>query len=186
MRIRLTDEQFDAVRHHRLASPPLPGSPLGADAVCVVPGMGTSTYLLPDGRVLVGGSEGDRGGVRDAGRDEISMTLAQMARRFELPELLEQLPPAPQGAATCPNCQGSRWHTTALGAQVCPACRGRAWVPAGHAMAVTISGAGLFIPLLREDGVQLLRGLLAIPFAAYAGAWVLRFFARVDPEPDPR
>jgi hypothetical protein len=71
-------------------------------------GMGRAAYLGLDGRVWVGNlGEGQLPVVLDDPND-VASCLVRWSGVIGLPELVDALPPMPEGGIVCPLCEGSR------------------------------------------------------------------------------
>ena len=117
MRLPLTEpqrEQLRAVREAQLAEWRA-GRPQVVDALFVeepvvrlMSGMGRAAYLGLDGRVWVGNlGEGELPRVLDDPED-VASCIVRWSAAVGLPELVEALPPVPEGGTVCPLCRGTR------------------------------------------------------------------------------
>ncbi len=104
------------------------------DTFLLDPGMGPAAFLTADGRVLLDFATWDGGPLREATDDEAVGALVVGAKKTGVAELLELIPPPPDGASVCPACDGRRWiafgHKAGSdepGRMVCLDCRGRGW-----------------------------------------------------------
>ena len=103
------------------------------DAFMLFGGMGTCLYIRRDGTLLVGADEfWGEPETRVASQDEACKALVIGARRYEMPGLLDLLPPRPDQAVECSHCRGLRWasfRTVDGGCAeiVCPTCSGSDW-----------------------------------------------------------
>ena len=90
-------------------------------------GLGPANYLTPDGRVLTDGRAWDGEEVREATDDEAIAALVAGAKNCGVSQLLELIPPRPEGARQCHLCDGTRWAVWGGVTIVCPHCHGRGW-----------------------------------------------------------
>jgi hypothetical protein len=102
------------------------------DAYCLDSGLGPSSYITADGRVLRDGSGWDDEPLREATEAEAFQAIVVGAKKTGISGLLALLPRQPNGAPTCSRCEGTRFapiipdrDTPRL---VCPACNGLGWV----------------------------------------------------------
>lgn len=103
------------------------------DAFLIDPGMGPMTYLTADGRVLLDFRSWDGDEVREATEDEAIMALVVGAKKTGVPQLLDLIPPSPNGGSECPMCHGTRWAEPVPNfgsTTVCITCSGRGWTAA--------------------------------------------------------
>jgi hypothetical protein len=117
MRLPLTEEQRKHLRHVREEQLAMwrDGRPqvvdqmfVTDDVVRLMSGMGRACYLGLDGRVWVGNlGEGKLPWVLDDPK-EVASCVVRWSGCIGLPELVDALPPAPEGSTVCPLCQGSR------------------------------------------------------------------------------
>ena len=95
--------------------------------------LGTSYYLLRDGRVVITEVLDSEMPLRIATDDEVLGALVLGAKTLEEPQLLAALPPRPPTATDCLRCSGTRWWqapgtwTPVAPMLVCPDCAGRGW-----------------------------------------------------------
>ena len=104
------------------------------DAFLLDPGMGPMCYITSSGEILIDeyGIWGD-GGLHSPDEDHSIAVLVVGARKMGVERLLDLIPPAPEGAQTCPWCHGERWAPLAPGHPsevVCVVCNGRGWADA--------------------------------------------------------
>jgi hypothetical protein len=117
MRIPLTERQREYLRRVREEQLALcrAGRPqvvdemfLTDEVVRVMSGMGRACYLGLDGRVWVGNlGEDQLPTVLDDPKD-VASCIVRWASAVGLPELVEALPPMPEGGEVCPLCKGTR------------------------------------------------------------------------------
>lgn len=117
MRLPLTESQQEHLRGVRAAQLAdwRAGRPRVVDelfvedeVVCLMSGMGTAAYLGLDGRVWVGNlGEGELPRVLDDPQD-VASCIVRWAEAVGLPELVEVLPPTPEGGDVCSLCKGTR------------------------------------------------------------------------------
>jgi hypothetical protein len=78
------------------------------EVVRLMSGMGRAAYLGLDGRVWVGNlGEGQLSRVLEDPKD-VASCIVRWANAAGLPELVEALPPRPEGGEVCSLCNGSR------------------------------------------------------------------------------
>jgi hypothetical protein len=85
-------------------------------------------FLTVDGRVLEDGRRWDGTPLRETDDEVAIQTIVIGARKTGLVSLLTVLPPRPDGARACANCEGRRWMTVPV-TMVCSRCSGRGWEP---------------------------------------------------------
>ncbi len=117
MQLPLTDQQHEHLRRLREEQLAIwrAGRPQVVDEMFVTDevvrlksGMGRACYLGLDGRVWVGNlGEGELPCVLDDPRD-VASCIVRWSGCVGLPELVNALPPAPEGGLVCPLCKGSR------------------------------------------------------------------------------
>jgi hypothetical protein len=117
MRLPLTDQQRQHLRRVRDEQLALwrAGRPQVVDDLFVtdeivrlMSRMGRACYLGLDGRVWVGNlGEGQLPRVLDDPK-EVASCIVRWSGCVGLPELVNALPPAPEGVVVCPLCRGSR------------------------------------------------------------------------------
>src|SRR5262249_19366416 len=117
MKIPLTDQQREHLRRVREAQ--LAGWRSGRpqvvdelfveqEVVRLMSGMGRAAYLGLDGRVWVGNlGEGRLPHVLEEPKD-VASCIVRWASAVGLPELVEALPPIPEGGEVCSLCKGTR------------------------------------------------------------------------------
>jgi hypothetical protein len=78
------------------------------EVVRLMSGMGRAAYLGLDGRVWVGNlGEGELPRILDDPKD-VASCIVRWASAVGLPELVEALPPIPEGGEVCSLCKGTR------------------------------------------------------------------------------
>jgi hypothetical protein len=117
MRLPLTEHQREHLRHVREEQLAMwrSGRPQVVDELFVtdevvrlMSGMGRACYLGLDGRVWVGNlGEGELPRVFDDPKD-VASCIVRWASAVGLPELVEALPPIPEGGEVCSLCKGTR------------------------------------------------------------------------------
>ena len=117
MRLPLTDQQREHLRRVREEQLAMwrDGRPQVVDEMFVtdevvrlMSGMGRACYLGLDGRVWVGNlGEGKLPWVLDDPKD-VASCIVRWASAVGLPELVEALPPMPEGGEVCSLCKGTR------------------------------------------------------------------------------
>jgi hypothetical protein len=116
MRLPLTEQQqkhLRSVRESQLAE--WHASPFIVDEIFIeqevvrlMAGMGRACYLGLDGRVWAGNlGEGERPRVLDDPRD-VASCIVRWSGKIGLPELVDALPPMPEGGEVCSLCEGTR------------------------------------------------------------------------------
>jgi hypothetical protein len=147
MRLPLTEQQREhlrGVREAQLADWRAAGRPQVVDdlfvedeVVRLMSGMGRAAYLGLDGRVWVGHlGEGELPRVLDEPKD-VASCIVRWAESVGLPELVEALPPIPEGAVACSLCKGTREMPEEIMPRAegsvrhfCRRCGGLGWTPA--------------------------------------------------------
>lgn len=101
------------------------------DAFLIYPGMGPMLYLTADGRVLEDGRAWDGAAVVELTGCQATQALAVGALNTGIPALLDLLPPAPEGAGTCPTCGGTHYYRPhpQHGPFPCFDCGALGWIP---------------------------------------------------------
>jgi hypothetical protein len=143
MRLPLTDQQREHLRRVRDEQLALwrTGRPQVVDEMFVtdevvrlMSGLGRACYLGLDGRVWVGNlGEGQLPCVLDDPKD-VASCIVRWSGCVGLSELVNVLPSAPDGAAVCPLCQGSREMPEWVNDRddgfryYCKRCSGLGWV----------------------------------------------------------
>jgi hypothetical protein len=117
MRLPLTGQQLEHLRRVRKAQLAAwrAGRPQVVDSLFVeeevvrlMSGMGRAAYLGLDGRVWVGDlADGRLPWVLDDPK-EVASCIVRWASAVGLPELVEALPPMPEGGEVCSLCKGTR------------------------------------------------------------------------------
>ena len=105
------------------------------DVVILTLGLGPAMYLHLDGYVIIWDSEAmwsdNKHPIKTKDIKEIAGAIVVGAKRLDMPELLELLPPPPRSASICPQCSGKRtmdFGSTPEHWIVCPRCNGLAWI----------------------------------------------------------
>lgn len=100
------------------------------NAVIMFDGMGNPMYLTLDGRVIIDECFMEEKGLREAETlTEAAMAIVVGAKTRDFPELLSILPPRPENATDCVNCETTGWFKFGgiLGPYVCEKCGGLGW-----------------------------------------------------------
>lgn len=143
MRLPLTEQQREHLRDVREAQLAewRAGRPQVVDAMFIeeevvrlMSRMGRAVYLGLDGRVWAGNlGEGESPGALEDPKD-VASCIVRWARTVGLPELIEVLPPMPEGGEVCALCGGEReTHEGIIPRgedgvrRYCPRCGGLGW-----------------------------------------------------------
>jgi hypothetical protein len=101
------------------------------NAIEIFSGVGAPAYLSLDGDIFQNdGFESCEVALRYASEEMIGAYLLVGAWRTKIPELMELLPPAPEGTEVCPECEGIKpWDPELDQRPVwCRRCAARGWV----------------------------------------------------------
>jgi hypothetical protein len=131
--VPLPDGLFDSLRVRQRENIVEPTVSAYGEAVWLHTSLGTTYYLLRDGRVIITEVLDEENPLRFAAPDEELGALVLGAKTLVEPQLLEAMPARPPTATDCRRCGGSRWWqvpgtwTPAPSQLVCPDCAGRGW-----------------------------------------------------------
>ena len=157
MRMPLTEQQCEHLRRvretqladWRAGRPQVVDEMFVTDEVVrLMSGMGRACYLGLDGRVWVGNlGEGELPRVLDDPKD-VASCVVRWSDCIGLPELVNALPPAPEGGILCPLCRGSREMPDWINDRDdgfryhCKRCSGLGWVAPDESGAASDRGGG--------------------------------------------
>src|SRR5262249_24901603 len=144
MRLPLTEQQHEhlrRIREEQLADwragrPQIVDEMFVTDEVVrLMSGMGRACYLGLDGTVWIGNLGEGELPVALADPKDVASCIVRWSGCVGLPELVNALPPAPEGATVCPLCQGSREMPPGWGDDrgdgfryYCKRCSGLGWI----------------------------------------------------------
>lgn len=99
-------------------------------AILICSGLGPPAYLTLGGEIFQdNGFEGGEPSLVYASEEKVGAYLLIGAWSLKLPELMDLLPPGPEGTETCPECEGAKAWDPSSGERPrwCRRCGSRGW-----------------------------------------------------------